>query len=359
MFYIKQLKLLNFRCHRMKELSFLPKVNIIKGKNASGKTSVVEAIHCLGFGKSYKTNSNVEMISIGVENSVIQADITKNNKADNILLVITPNGKTIERNNKPYPRLSDYLGYFNVVVFSQEDYRIIKGTPRERRGFLDLNISQFSLEYLNSLINYRKILKQRNEMLKMIAEKQSRDYILLKTLTEQLIKVGKVIIHERKRFVAQINPLLTLKTKQISLGKEEGMILYTPNTEAEELERTFLKKEASEIMMQTTLFGPHRDDFQIIVNNQKAEAYASQGQQRTLLLAAKLALTDLLGEKETPLIVILDDVFSELDNNRQNQILEMINNKYQIFITTTNIEGFSQKLLERSHIINIEEEETL
>ncbi|MDD4389157.1 MAG: DNA replication and repair protein RecF, partial [Bacilli bacterium] len=212
---------------------------------------------------------------------------------------------------------------------------------------------------LNASIRYRKILKQRNEMLKMIAGNQGYDRILLKILTEQLIKEGTTIINERKKFISALNPLFNNKTKQISSGKEQGVIKYLMNTDIDRLEQVFSQKIVNEIAMQTTLFGPHRDDFEIKINGENAGTFASQGQQRTLLLASKLALTEMLANKDSPLVIILDDVFSELDSARQNQLLSMINRDFQIFITTTSIESLASKLLEHSKIIEIEEEEKL
>lgn len=357
-FHIKTLQLHDFRCHQNKRLSFGAGANIVVGKNASGKTSVVEAIYCLALGKSFKAASSAEMIRKGAEYAAARAEIANRDREDVLFVSIGATGKKIVLNNKPVSRLSEYLGYFKAVVFSPEDYRLIKGTPLDRRNFLDVNISQMAPEYLAALISYRKVLKQRNEVLKAMAASSSRgDEDLLDILSAQLAKEGRIIINGRKNFFAGINPLFTERVKQISEGKERGEMYYMVNTEGDRLEAAYSRKRNLELAAQTTLFGPHRDDFEMRLNGEVAAAFASQGQQKTLCLAAKLALTDLLDVGGSPLVVILDDVFSELDSARQNQILGAIDHRHQVFITATSVDGLAEGLLKRGTIINIEEEE--
>lgn len=358
MFFIKSLVLQDFRCHRHKSLPFGNAANIIIGKNASGKTSVVEAIYCLALGKSYKAASAAEMIRKGAPFATAKAEIANRGREDVLFLSIGASGKKIVLNNKPIPRLSDYLGYFKVIAFSPEDYRLIKGTPGDRRNFMDVNISQMSPGYLRSLIRYRKILKQRNEVLKSLADRSVRgDEDLLNILSSQLAKEGRVIINERTKFFAGINPIFSERVKHISAGAERGDLNYIINTDPHLLEQSYTRKRASELAAQTTLFGPHRDDFEMRINGEAAAAFASQGQQKTLCLASKLALVDMLAAGDSPLIAILDDVLSELDFNRQNQILQAVDRKFQVFITATSVAGLAEGLLERGKIINIEEEE--
>src|SRR5690554_5690819 len=197
MFYLKKLHLADFRCHKDLLLHFSPAINILVGRNACGKTSIVEAVHCLAFGKSYKVNLNTDIIRKGTEYSQIKAEVINRDKTDDLVLIYNAKTKRIILNNKPIARLSDYLGYFNVVVFCPEDYRLIRGAPRDRRTFFDANISQLSKRYLNALMSYRKILKQRNEILKSISEKRGLDRTLFKVITEQLMKEVKIIVFER------------------------------------------------------------------------------------------------------------------------------------------------------------------
>lgn len=358
MFYIKEIRLTNFRCHENAAFIFSPSINILTGKNACGKTSVAEAVYCLSLGKSYKTGSDKELIKHGADYGIIRAVVYNGGKNDELLFSLSPNNKKVEINSKIYSRLSDYIGYFNVSIFCPEDYRLIKGAPRDRRNFFDVSISQIQPEYLRTLIRYRRILKQRNEMLKKMAEKQSNDYTLLSVLTEQLITEGKRIIESRTAFTDNMNSYFLDKVNIISGGREHGVITYKPDTPADMLKRMFSNKISFEVARKMTLFGPHRDDFQISINGRPSERFASQGQQRTLILAMKLSLTDILREKETPLLIILDDVFSELDLLRQNQILGMINGQSQVFITTTSVDNFSLASIKGGNIINIEAEES-
>jgi len=356
MFIIKELNLLNFRCYKKHSIKFSPHINILVGDNAVGKTSIVEAIYCLGFTKSHKANLDSDMIRKGEEYSVIKATFTNDSKIEELIFSITKKGKRIQKNNKTYKQLSEYIGYFNVVIFCPEDLEIIKGSPGVRRKFLDVNISQINPSYLNSSINYRKLLKQRNEILKNINENTKYDHTLLNIVTEELMKVAINIIEERKKFISRLNPYLSDKCKLISDDNEYGILEYLPNVNSNGIKTQFDKQLKIDIATKTTTVGPHRDDFSILINGEYASSYGSQGQQRTMSLAIKLALADLIKENSKNLIIILDDVFSELDINRQNQILKLISQNNQIFITTTSVDNLSTDLLNKSNVVTIHKE---
>lgn len=353
MFYLKKLKLTNYRCYLDKELDFSKNINILIGNNAVGKTSVVEAVHCLAFGKSHRSNNDMQLINKDNDFAIVKGTFAIDDKIEEVIFSITDKGKKILKNHKPFKNLSDYIGFLNVIMFCPEDLDLIKGSPSERRKFLDLHISQINPIYLRSSINYRKILKERNEILRKMNEEGFNDFNLLKTYTDALINEAKIIIFERNKFFERINPYLYKKITAISDKREIGQIIYKPNVEIGEIEKVFNTNQKNDIYYKTTQKGPHRDDFSFLLNNEDASIYGSQGQQRTVVLALKLALAELISENYNNLIIILDDVFSELDLTRQNQILELLNNQNQIFITTTTIDNISEAITKDSSIINI------
>lgn len=356
MIHINKLKLYKFRCFENYEIDFSDKINILVGDNAVGKTSVVEAIHCFGFAKSHRTNNDIQLIKSGNDHSFIKGIFENQGRKSEITLSFTEKGKKIINNSKPYSNLSDYIGFLNVVIFCPEDLELVKGGPANRRKFLDSNISQINPLYLKSSINYRKILKERNELLKIMSESEEKDYNLLSVYTQGLTKEARNIINLRKEFIEKLNPYINLKTKAISSGLEEASIKYIPCVNEDELEFIFKDNLKNDLLYKTTTKGPHRDDFVIELNGQNVSDFGSQGQQRTAVLAIKLALAELIASKSDSLIIILDDVFSELDNNRQNEIISLLSKTNQIFITTTSIDSLSEKVLEGSNIITISKE---
>lgn len=356
MIHIKKLKLYNFRCFSKYEVDFSNKINILVGNNAVGKTSVAESIYCLSFAKSHRANNDQQLIKIGNEYAIIKGNFENKDKKYEVNLNITDKGKKIIINNKPLSNLSDYIGFLNVVIFCPEDMEIVKGGPATRRKFLDSNISQMDSIYLKSSINYRKILKERNELLKMMSESANKDFNLLDIYTQALIKEAKNIIKTRRDFINALNPYVLTKINAISDGKESGIIKYLPNVDIDDLENVFKNNQKNDLFYKTTTKGPHRDDFLIELNDNNVAQFGSQGQQRTTVLAIKLALAELISKKSDNLIIILDDVFSELDLNRQNEIINLLSETNQIFITTTSVESLSEKVLKDSRIITLMKE---
>lgn len=353
--YLKELKLTNFRCFNSLHLNFNPKVNILVGNNAVGKTTIVESVHCLGLLKSHRTSLDQQLIQEGCDYAIALGKFSHDEKTNEVVFSISPKGKKIVFNNKPYPNLSDYIGYLSVVMFCPEDLDLVKGSPSSRRKFLDANISQINNTYLHSSIKYKKLLKERNEVLTQITEKKHQDYNLLNIYTNALINEAKIITNLRRDFINKINPYVLKFSKAISNDLENVKIEYKPsiNGNIEEIFKNNLNTDLSS--MQTTK-GPHRDDFLIELNGKDICIYGSQGQQRTAVLAIKLALAEVLKQKNENLVVILDDVFSELDLDRQNQIINLLSDTNQIFITTTSISNLSTKIIEKSLVIQISKE---
>jgi DNA replication and repair protein RecF len=357
MFYLKSIQLKNFRCYDDFQVSFSKNINIFVGNNAVGKTSLVEAVFCVGVGKSHKALSDQELVKTGSEYAFVKALFTNEDKNDEIIFSVLNNKKKISQNGNVFAKLSEYLGFINVIMFSADDLAIIKGTPADRREFLDGGISQINAKYLRALINYRKYLKQRNEFLKQIETNEPYDEVLLDTITEKLIKEAQVLIAERGKLVDNLNEKLKRINDTISDEKDDAKIVYFPNRLTSELEKAYEERKMIDIQLKTTTIGPHRDDFEAQINGNNAISYASSGQQRTLALSLKLGLAEIYQSKNERVIIILDDVFSELDANRQNKMMNFLDQKHQIFITTTSIDVLSSDIIKNSKIMKLVKEE--
>lgn len=354
MFYLKNIELNNFRCYKATKFGFSDNINIFVGQNAVGKTSIIEAINFLGLCKSFRTSNDGELMKEKEEYFFVKGKIENNDIETTVVISASQNGKKVVVNNKTYKNLSEYLGFINVVSFSPEDIKLVKGEPKARRRFLDLNIGQVDREYLLKSIEYNKILKERNELLKninIIPHSQE----LLKVYTDKLGELGVVIIEKRKKFINDIKAYINAKAKIISSGKENVDIIYTPS--AKENFKTELKRCLNkDIEAKTTTIGPHRDDIVFEINGLNASIYGSQGQQRTISLATKLGLAEYIKEMKKNLIILLDDVFGELDQERQNELLKVVNSSVQVFITTTSVQNISPDVLAQSKIIEVRRE---
>lgn len=351
MFYLKEVKLSNFRCYKTYMQEFSPKINIIIGDNAVGKTSLIESVYVLGVTKSHKSTSDSELIKHNTDFCFVKGTFF-DDKKNEVVFSLSEKGKQIVKNEKKIKHLSEYIGFFYTVMFCPEDLELIKGAPASRRRFLDVNIGQINPDYLKSLIKYKNILKQRNQLLKELAENQKYNHEMLRIVTQQLIEEAQKIIVLRKEFIEKINSYFESRAKSISSNKEIVKIVYKPSANVENLWESFKEKEKIDLITKSTNCGPHRDDFCIYYNDNES-VYASQGQQKTFVLALKLALIDIIKEKSERIIVILDDVFGELDIQRQKELIKLLEMEYQIFITTTSIDHLDDEILKNSKIIRI------
>lgn len=346
---IINLSLTDYRCYSQYLVSFGDKVNVIVGGNAVGKTSLVEAIYCLGLGKSFKTRNDKELIRHNSLFCIIKGTFEPN--GDEVSLVVTENGKKLKKNSIEYKQLSEHLGFFNVVMFTPEDLDLIKGGPNQRRSFLDINLAQFNKVYLDNLISYKKLLKQRNEVLKDLKAKYDLAY--LEAITESLIAKAIKIVEIRNQFLNDLMPLANKNLGILSNGEETLEIVYKPSCNVDKMWKTFKDRQDYDILIETTTVGPHRDDFQVLINGDLVNLYGSQGQQRSASLAIKLGFAEMLNKITNSVIIILDDVFSELDDNRQNKIFDLVKNYNQIFITTTSIDSINDDILNDCKIIEL------
>ena len=339
---IKSLKLKNYRNYDLLDLTFDPKTNILYGDNAQGKTNILEALYLSGTTKSHRGTKDRDMIQFGHDESHLETVVEKKGiifQIDMHLKKNSPKGIAIDK--VPIRRASELFGIVHFVFFSPEDLNIIKEGPAGRRRFIDLELSQLDKIYLNNLSNYNRIINQRNSLLKDIYG--SNQQHLLETLDiwdMQLAAYGTKVLERRKEFVDQLNEIIYGIHKNLSGDREELVIVYEPDTEAENLENDLRISREKDIKYKMTSVGPHRDDFSFVVNGVDIRKYGSQGQQRTAALSLKLSEIELVKKVtgDNP-VLLLDDVLSELDSNRQNYLLNNIGN-IQTIITCTGLDEF-------------------
>lgn len=350
---INSMEVLNFRIYDRASVVFNPNTNIFFGDNAQGKTSIIEAIYVLGLTKSHKTNKDRDMIKTSEEYAKINALINLNDKDIQLDIILSKLGKKAKYNQFELERLSDYIGILNVVMFAPEDLDLIKGNPQVRRKFLDLEIGQISKEYLYNIQNYKKILKQRNDLLKTMQQKD-QDPMLLDVVTEQLIEYIEKIVLKRKSFINQINEIAQQIYKDLSDDVHTFKMEYIPSVD-KNFKEEFRKKRQYDIITGTTNLGVHRDDIEFYIDNHFVKTHSSQGELRSAVLSTKLALVEFIFKRkgEYP-VLLLDDVFSELDVKRQNNLIQYINNKTQTFITTTDLSEINFRAINNYETFNIE-----
>ena len=369
---IKSLKLLYFRNYLSTNIEVHPSLNVLVGNNANGKTNIIESIFCLALGKSYRTKSDSECIMFGETATAMSCIVNKNNRELDIMLGINTKGKSAKIAGIKKTKLTDFVGELNVVLFSPEDLQIVKGSPALRREFMNREFYQFSRIYHKYYLMYQHLLKQRNSYLKDMRKnpKDEMSLAYLETLTSQLAKVALYITKERVSFVQDISKLTYKNMLNISNGQETLKIKYKSsvldalniaeiNDESftvENLTKVMMKKSFDDIMRGSTKIGPQHDDLKFYINDLDAKMYASQGQQRSIVLSLKLAEINYLKEKTgTYPVLLLDDVLSELDKNRQLKLLDAINENVQTFITTPSISDIKEDLLKKAKVFKIED----
>ena len=368
---IKSLKLLYFRNYLSMNIETHPSLNVLVGNNANGKTNIIESIFCLALGKSYRTKSDSECIMFGETATAMSCVVSKNNKNLDIMLGINNKGKSAKIAGVKKTKLTDFVGELNVVLFSPEDLQIVKGSPALRREFINREFYQFSRIYHKYNLMYQHLLKQRNSYLKDMRKNPKDEMALtyLETLTSQLAKVALYITKERVSFVQDISKLTYKNMLNISNGQETLKIRYKSSVlealnikdtedEAfteENLTNIIMRKSFDDIMRGSTKIGPQHDDLEFYINDLDAKMYASQGQQRSIVLSLKLAEINYLKDKTgTYPVLLLDDVLSELDKNRQLKLLDAINENVQTFITTPSISDIKEDLLKKAKVFKIE-----
>lgn len=373
--FLKKLKLLNFRNYESCEVNFSGNKVILLGKNAQGKTNLLESIYYLATLSSFRANNDSEVIKWGRDSAFLSAELIRNDVNIEISVAINPpKQKIIKVNGLKKTSYSQYLGHLVVVNFGVSDLLLLRGAPSDRRRWLDDAISQIYPAYKDRLNKYKKIRTQRNNLLKDFKGNFNLNNVQEDTLAvfnEQISVSGSNIIHLRQKYLKEVQNIANLKHKNISLEEEDLVLEYnsvisgdfnaredqisSPEKILELYIKAFEEKRNEEIARAQTVIGPHRDDVSFYINRIEAKSFASQGQQRTIVLALKLSEIDFIQNiiGESP-VLILDDVLAELDKTRQNYLMNSIKKETQTIITTTDISGFNEKFLEDVVVYNIE-----
>lgn len=352
---IKSIELCDFRNYNVLSMNFHHSVNILYGDNAQGKTNILEAVYIASTTKSHKGSKDKEIIRMDTNEAHIRLQVEKKSMVHTIDMHLKKNkSKGIAIDGIPIRKSSELIGLVNVVFFSPEDLSIIKNGPGDRRRFIDMELCQLDKIYLSNLTKYNKVLAQRNNLLKQISFKPE----LLDTLCiwdEQLVNYGKHIIERRKLFLEDLNSIIYDIHKKLSGGREELFIQYEANTPPEQFESKLKQSLERDIHFKISNTGPHRDDIIFRIQDIDIRKYGSQGQQRTAALSLKLAEIEILKKtaKEPP-VLLLDDVLSELDRNRQNYLLESIDS-IQTIITCTGLEEFVNNRIKMNKVYKVTE----
>lgn len=351
-----------FRNYDSLELHFHKGINIIYGENAQGKTNLLESIYVLALTKSHRSFIDNHLIQSGKKNSKIRGVLLKDQLPMQLEIAISNKNKKIKLDHQEIKRVSDYISKMNIIIFYPEDLDLIKGAPGLRRRYLNSEISQLSSNYLNTYSEYNKILKIRNDYLKKLNKGVIIDNSYFDILTQYLVDKAVLIYQERKRFIEQINHhgkevffrLSGRKGFQIKYKTSVAFVYDDNDCMKQALLEKLGKMRDTEIKLGMTLVGPHRDDFEFYVDEQNLKLFGSQGQQRMAILALKLSEIDIFKEfKNTTPILLLDDVFSELDDNKKNNLLFYMNQDIQTIITTTDLKNIDSEILKKSQLIHI------
>lgn len=337
---IESLELKNYRNYKELHINFDPGTNVLYGDNAQGKTNILESVYVCATTKSHRGSKDREIIEFGEEESHIKMNIRKDDVPYRIDMHLKKNKtKGVAINGIAIHKASELFGVVNVVFFSPEDLNLIKNGPAERRRFVDLELCQLNRLYVHSLVQYNKIILQRNKLLKEIGFRPEYEE-MLDIYDMQLVSYGRELIHYRRDFIDQLNHIIRDIHYNLSGKKEKLEIRYEPNVGSEDLEKALKKNRAQDMKQRMTLTGPHRDDISFYVNNIDIRRFGSQGQQRTAALSLKLAEIELVKKivKDYP-ILLLDDVLSELDSGRQEHLLSGISH-IQTVITCTGLDDF-------------------
>ena len=352
---LKSIELADYRNYECLSLQFDKGTNILYGDNAQGKTNILEAIYVAATTKSHRGSKDREIVNFDKEEAHIRTYLDKEGVETRVDMHLRKSkSKGIAIDGQKIKKAADLLGLCNVVFFSPEDLGIIKNGPAERRRFVDMELCQLDGFYLYNLNHYNKIINQRNKLLKdMYFNPDLKETLGIWDM--QLVSFGEKIIERRRLFAEQLNEIIYDIHKRLSGDREELTIRYEPDVEIEDYEKKLAAGQERDIRAKMTSVGPHRDDFSFMIGNVDIRKYGSQGQQRTAALSLKLSEIDLVKKitKDNP-VLLLDDVLSELDSNRQNYLLNSIGD-IQTIITCTGLEEFVNHRFEIDRVYRVSE----
>ena len=347
---LKSITLTNYKSFSAKTVDLDPKINCFIGSNGVGKSNVLDAIYHLSFGKSYFNPISSQNIKHGEDFFAIKGSYKNESKEEVVIINFKKNDKkVIKRNNKKYEKFSDHIGFIPLVIISPSDRNLIAEGSDIRRKFIDSVISQSDKKYLENLINYNKILTQRNSLLKLIFKNKNFDKQTIQVYDSQLESIGEKIHMKRKMFLNDFIPVFKDKYKSISNNNEDVDIRYKTDLEFDKLSVLLQENIEKDMFLQYTSKGIHKDDLVFNINDYSVKKFGSQGQQKSLLIALKLSQFDFLKSqnKNNP-ILLLDDIFDKLDKNRVKQIINLVSadDFGQIFISDTDEERTLESIKE-------------
>ena len=355
---INFLKLHNFRNYENLKLDFNEHLNIIYGNNGVGKTNLVEAIYALSITKSFRTNNDRLLIKNGCESTKIEGEV-EDYTQNNYEVIISKAGKKVKIDNKIISKISDYISNINIVLLEPEEQNIFSDSPSNRRKLLNIEISKLKKDYIIYLNNYNKVLKQRNFYLResYINANKSRDY--LDILTNKLVSLGLKIYEMRQDFINSINEYIAYYYQKIfGLGELKVKYVSDYDKSPEEIIDRYNKNYNREVIVGKSLYGIHHDDLIFYLDNKNIAEWGSNGQQKNAIFSFKLAEIEVIKkEKNTSPILILDDLFSAIDNEKIKNIVNILDNNIQTFITSTDLNKISKKIVNNARIFNIKNEE--
>ena len=360
--YVKSIKIVNFRNYKDEIFNFNKNINIIYGNNAQGKTNLLESIYFLALGKSHRSLNDKDLIKNGENECKVSASTYIKDLSTSMEIKIQNNRKVYKIDNNYIKSLTEYLSNLKVIIFFPEDLDIIKTSPDVRRRYLNIQISQLNKLYFKTLNEYNKLLKIRNDLLKKNLKDGYLDTQYFDIITNYLIEKASYIYIMRDKYIEKINKLIDKYYENISTYKKLH-IKYITNIELDNydnikklMKEKFDKLRSAELSSGITLIGPQKDDFEFILEDKNLKNYGSQGQQRMAVLALKLTEIEIFTkESEDTPILLLDDVFSELDDYKKNNLLNILDESIQTIITTTDLNNIDKKILEKANLIEIED----
>lgn len=361
---VENIALYNYRNYPLLNLKFNKKLNIIIGNNGEGKTNILESIYVLAITKSFRDSDVDNLIMHDQPYGIVKCSVSNQNQKKELKIEFyrDKSNKKIYLDDKQIKTYNDYLASLNVILFSQNDMDIIRGTPASKRKYLNVEIGQTSSKYIRIVNEYNKYLKQRNDLLKKYSFSSESDKILLDILTSRLVDEGCLIYTYRNNYINDINSRISdifefftgisgLKIRYINSISFSSFDLSVLKSE---LSKKFSKNIFKETTQGSTLYGPHRDDFIFEIGQRDLSLFGSQGQQRLAIIALKLSEIELLKNCTgcNP-VILLDDIFSELDKSKRNKLLDYINKNVQTIITTTDIKNINKKYLKNAKVVTI------
>ncbi|CAA0147448.1 DNA replication/repair protein RecF [Tenacibaculum maritimum] len=350
--YLQKISLVNFKNISSQSFEFQEKINCFVGSNGIGKTNVLDAIYYLSFAKSYFNAIAGQNIKHGEVFFVIEGDYLLNDRQEKILCSLKKGQKKIlKRNGKVYDKFSEHIGQLPLVIISPADRDLIVEGSSTRRKFIDGVISQQDKSYLNSLISYNKVVSQRNALLKYFAANRTFDALNLKVYDEQLVEYGTKIYEKRKEFLVDFVPIFNEKHQIVSGEKESVNLTYKSQMHDRNLENLLLQSLEKDKVLQYTSSGIHKDDLSFEIDGYPIKKFGSQGQQKSYLIALKLAQFEFIKKQSKVVpILLLDDIFDKLDEHRVSHIINLVNNDEfgQIFVTDTHFDR-TENVLKQSN----------